>query len=286
MMDDLYTRFKAYAMPNGGISMSYLVDSSFTLIEARYNADNISKIKSEMELAGCTEIDLLHISSWDSECCNYEELVRLLDEMQPLEIEIPAYEPSDENGKMCRKLIREFCNRPNLTELFEAGHKSLEDPSSLPDADFTDIIFSPMKNYQDDEDNSIIKIFRQGKFSLLNVSRSNRAEEVLELLRKTDLVSSVDILIIYGWEESKMCNFVSRQFIDEVNPNLITLAGKEPQLMIKKSNNNLDDRGIRYRKTEQGDILVKYGIMSRKENVNLENNDVVGNGEYKKLVVR
>lgn len=283
MIDDLYTRFRAYYMPHGGISMSYMVDSSFTLIEARYNDDNILKIKSEMELAGCTSIDLLHVSNWSREFCDSGEIEKLLQDLQPLEVEIPGYEPTDDNGRQCRKLIREYCNRSDLSELFEAGPKTLEDPATLPDADFTDLIFSPLKKYDDEDDNSVIKIFRQGKFSLLNVSKSNKANEVIESLNKTGMTSFVDVLLTYYSDELNRNDFIDGTFLDVVNPQMIALAGKEPQLMVKK-NNNLEDRGIRASRTEQGDILVKYGIMSRKERLNLEKGNSVGNGEYQKLI--
>ena len=269
-------------MPHGGISMSYMVDSSFTLIEARYNDDNIPKIKSEMELAGCTSIDLLHISCWEREYCDCGEIVRLLQDLQPLEVEIPGYEPTDDNGRQCRRIIREYCNRSDLSELFEAGPRTLEDPTTLPDADFTDLIFSPLKKYDDDSANSVVKIFRQGKFSILNVSKSNRVEEVIEILNKTGLTSFVDVLITYYSEETDKSSFIDGVFLDVVNPQMIALACSKPQLMVKK-NNVLEDRGIRASKTEQGDILIKYGIMPRRERLNLENSNTVGNGEYKKL---
>ena len=270
-------------MPHGGISMSYMVDSSFTLIEARYNDDNILKIKSEMELAGCTSIDLLHISNWSREYCDSGEIGNLLRDLQPLEVEIPGYEPTDDNGRQCRKIIREYCNRSDLSELFEAGPRTLEDPATLPDADFTDLIFLPLKKYDDEDANSVIKIFRQGKFSLLNVSKSNKANEVIEGLNKTGLTTSVDVLITYYSDELNGNSFIDGAFLDVVNPQMIALADKDPQLMVKK-NNNLEDRGIRASRTEQGDILVKYGIMSRKERLNLEKGNSVGNGEYKKLI--
>lgn len=282
MIDDLYTRFRAYAMPNGGISMSYLVDSSFTLIEARYNDDNIGKIKNELELAGCKEIDLLHISSWDDDCCNSEELPQLLKDLQPLEVEIPAYEPISENGKMCRKTIREFCSKSHITELFEAGPKSLVNPTTLPDVDFTDIIFSPLQNYQESYDNSVVKIFRQGRFLVLNASKSNRAGEVLQLLKQTKQASSVGVLVIYNQGNLTDNCFIGKPFLSEINPEMIALAGRKPELMIK-SDNRIAERGIRTSRTEQGDILVRYGILSKMGMPNLEKEDAVGNGEYKKF---
>lgn len=121
-----------------------------------------------------------------------------------------------------------------------------------------------MKKYDDEDDNSVIKIFRQGKFSLLNVSKSNKANEVIESLNKTGMTSFVDVLLTYYSDELNRNDFIDGTFLDVVNPQMIALAGKEPQLMVKK-NNNLEDRGIRASRTEQGDILVKYGIMSRKE---------------------
>lgn len=270
-------------MPHGGVSMSYMVDSSFTLIEARYNDDNVLKIKNEMELAGCTAIDLLHISCWDRDYCDSVEIGNLLNDLQPLEIEIPGYEPTDDNGKQCRKIIREYCNRSDFAELFEAGPRTLKDPVTLPDAEFTDLIFLPLKKYDDEYSNTVVKIFRQGKFSLLNVSKNNKADEMIEMLDRTGLTSFVDVLITYYSDEINENSFIDNTFLDAVNPQMIALSSKEPQLFVKK-NNTLEDRGIKASKTDQGDVLIKYGIMPRKEKLNLENNDSVGNGEYKRLV--
>lgn len=119
--------------------------------------------------------------------------------------------------------------------------------------------------------------------SLLNVSKSNKANEVIESLNKTGMTSFVDVLLTYYSDELNRNDFIDGTFLDVVNPQMIALAGKEPQLMVKK-NNNLEDRGIRASRTEQGDILVKYGIMSRKERLNLEKGNSVGNGEYQKLI--
>lgn len=97
------------------------------------------------------------------------------------------------------------------------------------------------------------------------------------------MTSFVDVLLTYYSDELNRNDFIDGTFLDVVNPQMIALAGKEPQLMVKK-NNNLEDRGIRASRTEQGDILVKYGIMSRKERLNLEKGNSVGNGEYQKLI--
>lgn len=283
MIDDLYTRFRAYNMPHGGISMSYLVDSSLTLIEGRYNTDNIQKIKSELELSDATGIDLLHLSSWGAEYCNCREIEQLLTDLQPLEVEVPGYDPEDENGKACRKIIREYCNKSDMAELFECKPSILMEPKDLPDIDFTDIIFSPLKTYTSLKDNTVVKIFRQGGFSLLNVSQCNLANDVKMQLGNTGLLSGVDVLIatdVYSNENT----FTNSDFLDVVGPDLIVVAGSQPQLLIK-TENKLDERGIRSSKTIDGDIVVKYGLMSRKERINLENVNNASVGKtYKKMI--
>ena len=283
MIDDLYTRFRAYNMPHGGISMSYLVDSSLTLIEGRYNNDNIQKIKSELELSDATGIDLLHISSWGPDYCDSGEIEQLLTDLQPLEVEIPGYDPEDENGKLCRKIIREYCNKSDMAELFECKPSNLVDPLQLPDIDFTDIIFSPLKNYPSLSDNTVVKIFRQGSFSILNISQCNLEHEVKCQLENTGLLSSVDVLIATN-VYSKDNTFTNSDFLEVVGPDLIVIAGSQPQLLIK-TENKLDEKGIRSSRTIDGDIVVKYGLMSRKEHIDLGkvNGGPVGKA-YKQMI--
>lgn len=83
------TRFRAYSLTSEGASMSLSVEGHFTLIEARFNPDNGDAILFEMEKADVKRIDVLHITSWDEDHCNPEELKLILKYLKPKRIEYP-----------------------------------------------------------------------------------------------------------------------------------------------------------------------------------------------------
>ena len=72
------TRFRAYQLGEKGASFSLAVDNDFTLIEARLNDCNRSNVINEMRIVGAQRISLLHITSWDVDHCNPDELCNIL----------------------------------------------------------------------------------------------------------------------------------------------------------------------------------------------------------------
>lgn len=201
-MNNKKTRFRAYYMLHGGVSMSYVVDSSFALIEGRYNDDNREKIKEEMELTGMDTIELLHISSWASDFCNPEELPKLLEDLQPFDVEIPAYIPDTDEGKECRKIIKDYCNDSIYAELFESGPKTLLYPANLDEIDYIDVILSPLTISNDTVDNAVVKLFKRGRFSVLNASTMSADNGIVKSLEDVKLLDCIDVLVARDVESS------------------------------------------------------------------------------------
>ena len=103
-----YTRFRAYQLPNKGSSFSLRVDNHFTLIEARYNELNKEHIKWELGLLRRSDIDALHITSWDDDHCNYSELQTILRFLRPKRIEYPSETPTTMNGMRALVAIENY----------------------------------------------------------------------------------------------------------------------------------------------------------------------------------
>ena len=80
---DKITRFRAYQLGVKGASFTLAVDDDFTLIEARLNDCNRANVFNEMRIAGAKSLSLLHITSWDVDHCNPDELYDILHNLKP-----------------------------------------------------------------------------------------------------------------------------------------------------------------------------------------------------------
>lgn len=256
-MNDMYTRFRAYWMPNGGVSMSYSVDTSFILIEGRYNEDNRGKILSEMKLTGKESLDLLHISSWNDKRCNPIELDNLLKELKPLDIEIPAYEPKTESGLQCRKIIREYYQKSLYATLFEVGHNTIVRLAELEDLDYLDPIFTPLRKFEEDADNAVVKLFRAGKFGVMNLSDCIHDNEIVEQIDRVDLKNSIDVLILNDVSLVESSDFLQK-LIDICSPRSI-LSLNNWRILVR-NDNPFAKEGISIVISEQKDVIIKYGL--------------------------
>ena len=68
------TRFRAYQLGNHGSSFSYYDGSRFTLIEGRLTELSKPRVLKEMEICQVNQLDCLHITSWDTDHCEHNEL--------------------------------------------------------------------------------------------------------------------------------------------------------------------------------------------------------------------
>lgn len=277
-MNDLFTRFRVYAMPHGGVSMSYAVDTSFILIEGRYNEDNREKIKSEMKLTGKESVDLLHISTWDVNRCNPEELESLLEELQPLEIEYPAYSPTNENEIKSRRLINEYLNHSIYADRFEIGPNSLMNLSELDDIQYLDPILSPMERGIDATDNSIVKLFRGGRFGVLNMSNCYRDNGILSQIRTAKIENSINVVVLNNLEEMHSSDFL-QELIGFVKPGIIILLSNKMFGVLKDT--PLSKQGISVSISEQKDIIVKYGLSKYQQELSVGSDFKSDNVLYK-----
>ncbi|WP_373803034.1 ComEC/Rec2 family competence protein [Bacteroides heparinolyticus] len=209
------TRFRAYQLGEKGSSFSYSVDNHFTLIEGRFNEVNKANVLSEMECAGATRVSCLHITSWDEDHCKESELRDILNELKPLRIEYPGYEPDSDCGKACKKLIQNYCVRtavvsktvtPDYINGLTAGQNR----------QYNDILYNPTEDHTSHNDNSIVKLFRQGRFTLLSLGDCENSE-IAKAIEGCSIASTeVDVMILahHGADNG----FTTEEFVNKINP--------------------------------------------------------------------
>lgn len=209
------TRFRAYQLGEKGSSFSYSVDNHFTLIEGRFNEVNKANVLSEMECAGATRVSCLHITSWDEDHCKESELRDILNELKPLRIEYPGYEPDSDCGKACKKLIQNYCVRTAVVSK-TVTPDYINGLTTGQNRQYNDILYNPTEDHTSHNDNSIVKLFRQGRFTLLSLGDCENSE-IAKAIEGCSIASTeVDVMILahHGADNG----FTTEEFVNKINP--------------------------------------------------------------------
>lgn len=208
-----YTRFRAYQLDNEGASMSLSVNDHFTLIEARYNDCNKEHILWELNQLEKTNIDVLHITSWDSDHCTYEELIDILIELQPSCIEYPGYKPHTQTAEKCLALITGYSIGKRIKISPIVVKESIN--SSVP-LKGKDVLYNPITWFGSSNDESTIKLFRCGSFQILSLGDCESEEISKRLMSYEILQKEVDVLILA--HHGSINSVVTKEFLDAVKP--------------------------------------------------------------------
>lgn len=250
------TRFRAYQLGTKGSSFSYTVGNHITLIEARYNDTNKSNIKSEVKRIGESRIDCLHITSWDEDHCNYGELMNLLIDYSPRRIEYPWYIPDSECGIKSKALIEYYLNETkcNGSAISPDYINSLDAAELLK---YNDILYNPISASNKHNDNSVVQLFRQGKFTVLSLGDCESSEIADRIMYSEIASKEVDVLILahHGADNG----FTTKEFIDRIKPRVAICSSnydnqfEHPKPEIRKM---LYDAGIPLYTTKTGDIII------------------------------
>ena len=217
-----HTRFRAYQLKSKESSCSYHNGSQFTLIEARYNDDNKPSILHELKTCRKPTIDVLHITSWDADHCIASDLEAILIELQPQRIEYPGYEIDQavDNQLACLKHIHDY-ERDSLGKGVDRNIYRIDPPyvSKLDNASswgYSNVIYNNPKDYPEPNNNSTIKLFRSGSFSVLSLGDLEK-EELSKWLAGFEMIRiEVDVLLLahHGADNG----FTTSDFLAAVKP--------------------------------------------------------------------
>ena len=271
MIENKYTRLRAYRMQDGCV-VSYSVDMEFVMIGGRYNDGIAPSIREEMRIAGCDSIDLLHIASWDKKMCVATELKVLLDELQPTDIEIPAYNPTDENGKACERVIKEFCENSVISQYIECSPKRVGKEGDTGRG----LLLSPSKEYGETMDNDVVEYFYQGRFNLLSTGLV-RSKKVVDDINKKPQLHNPMLMLVCGMNESP---FVSLAFLHRSRP-LIIIDLLDDNRYYTRANADLRDYGISSQRADNGDLILMSGIRKDDNKIDTPDDAIIDGNDYK-----
>lgn len=259
-----HTRFRAYQLKSKGSSFSYWDGSNFTLCEARYNDDNKNSIWHELKVCGKTSIDLLHITSWDADHCSSTELINLLKELKPKRIEYPGY-PIDTNTPNQVASLAAITNyeaseltTPKIIRVNKIDGDYVSKLNNATEWGYSNILFNNKKDYPASNNNSTIKLFKTGCFSVLSLGDLELEEISKWLVQFKMIKTEVDILIMahHGSDNG----FTTADFLDAVKPKVAFCLCDFDNQYDHPSKNVLQlllNRKIDYYSTKQGDVIIE-----------------------------
>lgn len=248
-----YTRLRAYQLGESGSSFSYSVGKHFTLIEARYNVCNAEHIKWEMKQLGISRISRLHITSWDNDHCRSNELEMLLYELRPRLIEYPGHNPETKNGVECLNMIMRYTLGQHMVL-----HTSRIAASRRVRFETRDVLYNPLEIRGRSNDNSVVKFFRVGTFTVLSLGDCESTLIRDRLMKELILQSEVDVMILahHGADNG----FTTTEFLRAIKPRIAICSSNyknkynHPERAIR---NRLRQVGIPYFSTKTGDVIVQ-----------------------------
>lgn len=276
-MENNMTRFRCYKLSDNGLAMTYITESLSIMIEARYNNENRSKIQREIILSGHEKLDLLHISCWSERTCNPSELAQLLIDLSPISFEIPEYQPEDDNSRACLKLIRDYCKDNPYADIFEVGPNTIDNPSNLPDIDYMDLFLYPLTKESAKDDKTIVKLFRQGMFSVLYMGTCNHENDVFETISNVGIQENVNV-IVFSDLILKGKQILEHSLINSLKPQIIANIAGELDCFIKnESRRDQGEYSVHFSGAEG--FLVKYGKTKNEETYSCRDKEEFSGGQ-------
>lgn len=250
------TRFRAYQLGEEGSSFSYCHDGFFTLIEARLTEKSYDNIFSEIHDFGNKTLNTLHITSWDNDHCDNTSLRCIIKYFKPNKIEYPGYLPHTDTGKECKKIINSFVK--NNGSAISHTPEFIDSLEFAEDKRRTDIIYWPREIGENSNNNSTIKFFRMGHFTVLSLGDVESKEISTRISNCGILTKEVDVMILahHGADNGFTCD----EFLDTISPNVaICSSNYDNQFEHPKEEirNLLYERDISIFSTKTGDIIIQ-----------------------------
>lgn len=253
------TRFRAYQLGSAGSSFSYFSGDEFVLIEGRHTDANEYSIRQEMSICGLDRINTLHITSWDKDHCSPSQLTKILDELKPMKVEYPGYEPHTECGKESLKIIKSYRDRNSKSRAIAITPEYINSLEAASSYGYRNITYWPKEiDSESANNNSTVKQFRSGCFNVLSLGDVESTQISSYLRRARSIYSEVDVMIMahHGADNG----FTTSAFLKTVKPTLAIATSNysnhfdHPKPEIREL---LHKHEIRLFTTKTGDVIVK-----------------------------
>lgn len=224
---------------------------------------SLPSLKRELQLCGKKYIDTLHITSWDRDHCEHDELLWILANLSPSKVEYPGYDPHTDTGDSCLGAIKRYQLEQKKSGQTIRIHKI--DPDYINGLDiaqnlgYKNIFYHPKTFYPDhSNNNSTVKLFRSGMFNVASLGDIEHPN-LGSMLRRCKIFSSeVDVMILahHGADNG----LTTKNFLEKIRPTIAICSSdydnqyEHPKQEIKDLLYELD---IPIRTTKTGDVIIE-----------------------------
>ncbi|MDN3548959.1 ComEC/Rec2 family competence protein [Mucilaginibacter aquaedulcis] len=253
------TKFRAFQLDSAGSLFSFFKKNTYTLIEARLPKGGIEVLEQDLKYNGKSTIDVLHITSWDSDHCSFDDLSQILNKLRPEKIEIPDYEPSSDTGELCRNILLKYDNIHdkyvhNVQVISKEYIRSL---ANAPAGGAGNVVIESSYRSDCKNDMSLIKLFRSVGFNVLSLGDCESPDIAKKLLTYPLLTSEVDVLILphHGAHNG----FIFDEFLAKLNPKVAVCSsnyGNQYDHPRQEIRDMLYEANIPIYTTKTGDIII------------------------------
>lgn len=274
------TKFRAFQLDSAGSLFSFFKPNHYTLIEARIPKGGLKILEADLKSHGKSNIDTLHITSWDEDHCNYGDLIQILNHLRPSFIEIPGYSPESDTGKLCETTIHSYDKvhqeyKPNVKKITKDYIDKLS-AGALKDTN--DIVYNSKENTEKKNDMSLIRLFRSNGFNVISLGDCECSDLANGLISRPIFSSEIDVLILphHGADNG----FITAKFLTTIKPKVAICSSnydnqyEHPKQSIRDL---LYENGIPLYTTKTGDVYVihkkgetqssVYNLMSDNEQI-------------------
>ncbi len=275
--------FRAFQLNSKGSLFAFWKNNTYTLIEARLPKAGIDVLTADIKQFYKEKIDTLHITSWDVDHCNIDDLTQILNHFRPDRIEVPSYEPDTDTGKSCKRLITkyDYIHQKFVYNVTTYDKMTIDNLPSAQAWGITNIVYHSLYNVENHNDMSQIHFFRSDGFNVLSLGDCESQEITEYLMNPAHFIKNeVDVLILphHGSDHSMLTG----EFLDFCKPSLAVCSSNydnqhdHPQQPVRDL---LSYRGIRLMTTKRGDVIVSQeniGLRAYAHNL-ISNNERVEN---------
>jgi len=259
--------FRAFQLDSKGSLFAFWKNNTYTLIEARLPKDGIDVLATDISQFDKEKIDILHITSWDVDHCNIDDLTQILNHFRPDRIEVPSYEPDTDTGKSCKRLITkyDYIHQKSVYNVTTYDKTTIDNLPSAQAWETTDVVYHSQYDVENHNDMSQIRFFRSAGFNVLSLGDCE-SEEITEYLMNSAhfIKNEVDILILphHGSDHS----MITGEFLDFCKPTLAVCSSNydnqhdHPHQPVR---NLLNNKGIKLMTTKRGDVIVNQNYTNQ-----------------------
>lgn len=214
------TKFRAFQLGSEGSIFSYYKTNVYTLIEARVPKDGIEVLQQDLHVHGKEHLDTLHITSWDTDHCSFDDLSQILNKLRPHTIEIPDYLPGSDSGNACRNILLKY---DDIHQKYVHNVKVISKAyiGGLQSGDFrgaSNIVYESSYGSTCKNDMSLIKLFRSNGFNVFSLGDCESAAIAQRLSMDSIATSEVDVLILPHHGANN--GFMTRDFLMKIKPTI------------------------------------------------------------------